>query len=111
MGLGNLNSIRKLWNHISNAIRNPLLFKNKEWWEDFFIKLWKVEEFRIIWRRDIMGFLKGKKTYLIAMAIGALTALKALGFIDEATYQTILGLLGAGGLMTLRAGVTTETKR
>ena len=47
----------------------------------------------------------GQKTYIIAGLLAALAAAKALGWIDEATYQALFGLLGAGGLATLRAGV------
>lgn len=53
----------------------------------------------------ITELLAGKRTYIIALAIGALTTLHWLGYIDGATYQTMLGLLGAGGLATLRAAV------
>jgi len=53
------------------------------------------------------GLLGGKKTYLIALAVGLVTAAQALGWIDAEVYQVILGFLGAGGLATLRAGVTS----
>jgi len=52
-----------------------------------------------------MDWLNGKKTYLIAIAIGAVSVVHQLGWIDSAAYTTIVGLLGAGGLGTLRAGV------
>ena len=49
--------------------------------------------------------VKGYKTYLSAGGIAAITLLHALGYIDDATFQMLLGLLGAGGLAALRAGV------
>jgi len=49
--------------------------------------------------------LRGKKTYLLAIAIGAITALHSLKFIDDATYQMLLALLNAGALGTLAAKV------
>lgn len=52
-----------------------------------------------------MHFLKGKKTYLVAIAIVALTGLKTLEVIDDETFKTIVALLGAGGLATMRAAV------
>lgn len=58
-----------------------------------------------------LGSLAGNRTYLCAGLLGVATAAHALGFIDASTYQTLAGLLGAGALMALRAGVTTETKR
>ncbi len=49
-------------------------------------------------------FLKGKKTYILA-TLGALVVfVKFLGWIDEATANTLLGLLGFGAFATLRAG-------
>ena len=47
----------------------------------------------------------GYKTYLCALGIGLATAAKTLGYLDEETYQTVVGMLGAGGLAALRAGV------
>ena len=49
--------------------------------------------------------LTGYKTYIVAAAMAAATAAKALGWIDEAVFQTVMGLLGASGVATLRAGV------
>lgn len=50
-----------------------------------------------------MNFLKGKRTYICAIAIALLSAANYLGWIDQASYQTLLGLFGAGGLFGLRA--------
>ena len=47
----------------------------------------------------------GKKTYLVALGVAIATAAHQLGWIDATVYQTILGLLGAGGLAALRSGV------
>ena len=52
------------------------------------------------------GLLGGKKTYLIAAAVGLVTAAQAWGWLDDQAYTMILGFLGAGGLATLRAGVS-----
>ena len=49
--------------------------------------------------------LEGKKTYLVALGVAIATAAHQLGWIDTALYQTILGLLGAGGIAALRSGV------
>lgn len=53
-----------------------------------------------------MNFLIGKKTYLIAGALALVTFARVMGWLDDAAYQMICGLLGAGGLAALRAGVT-----
>ena len=52
-----------------------------------------------------MNALQGYRTYIIAGLIGLVTAGYHLGYIDSITYQTLLGVLGAGGLATLRAGI------
>ena len=50
-----------------------------------------------------MNVLQGYRTYIIAALIGLGTVGHQLGYIDSTTYQTLLGVLGAGGLATLRA--------
>lgn len=56
---------------------------------------------------QVIENLKGKKTYVIALAIGLVTAAEFLGWIDMATAATLYGLLGAGGLVTLRMAVNS----
>lgn len=51
--------------------------------------------------------LKGYKTYVIAALTATLTLLHSLGKIDEATFQTLLALLGAGGLTTVAAKINS----
>lgn len=55
-----------------------------------------------------MNFLKGRKTYIIAIFGGIATAVHLLGYIDGETYGVIMGALGAGGLATLRMGVAAK---
>lgn len=57
-----------------------------------------------------MNALKGYKTYLIAAAIGAITAAHALGYIDDMTFDMLIKLLGAGGLATMAAKVNRLIK-
>ena len=54
----------------------------------------------------MLEFLDGKKSYLLAIAAGLLTMAHSLGWLGDGTYQTLMGLVGAGGLAALRAGVT-----
>lgn len=49
--------------------------------------------------------LSGKKTYLSAAGIAAVTLAHALGYINDGTFQMLIGLLGACGLAALRNGV------
>ena len=53
-----------------------------------------------------MQWLSGRKTYLVAALMGVLAMARTLGWLDEQSYQTVLGLLAGLGLGTLRAGVT-----
>lgn len=49
--------------------------------------------------------LIGYRTYISALAIGVLAGLHALGIVGDSTYQTLLAVVGAGGLASLRAAV------
>lgn len=51
----------------------------------------------------VKDLLKGKKTYIVALAVGVLTVLKYLEVLPNDAYVTLMGLLGASGLATLRA--------
>ena len=54
-----------------------------------------------------MDALKGKKTYIVA-ALAALATAAHVAMpevINAEMWATVMGLLGAGGLATLRAGV------
>lgn len=50
-------------------------------------------------------FLEGKKTYIVAVSVGLVTIAWSLGFIDEVTRDTLFGLLGAGGVASLRLAI------
>ena len=50
--------------------------------------------------------MAGYKTYLVALLLALATFAKAMGWIDNKTYEIIIGILGALGLSALRAGVT-----
>jgi len=52
-----------------------------------------------------MEWLKGKKTYITAAAMFIIGGCRATGWLDPATADTILEMLAAVGLITLRAGV------
>lgn len=51
----------------------------------------------------MLKFLQGKRTYLVALAVAAVTVANYLGYLTQAQHDTILGLLGAGGLAALRS--------
>lgn len=49
--------------------------------------------------------LSGYRTYLCAIGVGIATAALSAGWVDQQTYQIVIGLLGAGGLASLRAAI------
>lgn len=54
--------------------------------------------------------LEGKKTYIFAVLIGVVAAAEFIGYVSMGTATTLYGLLGAGGLGALRAGVAKKNK-
>jgi hypothetical protein len=92
----NLYRIQKLYSLLRKGKENPAILKTKEYWLEVFKIAWSITEVK-----EIMGFLKGYKTYIIAALTAILTLLHSLGYIDEATFQTLLALLASGGLTTV----------
>lgn len=60
--------------------------------------------------KDLWNKLSGKKSYLIAVFVALVVLAHQLGWIDSDIANTLLGLLGAGGLMALRHGVAKLDK-
>lgn len=54
--------------------------------------------------------LKGKKTYIVALAVGVVSTAYSLGYVDENTYKMVLGFLNSFGLATLAAKMNRVTK-
>lgn len=52
-----------------------------------------------------MGKLEGYRTYITAGLLVVATGLHSLGWIDDKTFASIMGVLGAGGLTFLRAAI------
>ena len=50
-------------------------------------------------------WLKGKKTYIIAICGGIVYALAALNIITPDVAEKIYGVLSIGGAMTIRAAI------
>lgn len=53
-----------------------------------------------------MEFLKGSRTYIIALLIIVAGVLSALGYLSNEIRDTVVTVLLGGGLATLRAGVS-----
>ena len=54
---------------------------------------------------NLIKFLQGYKSYIIAILIGIMAALKYLGTIDEQTFITLFALLTGGGVASLGAKI------
>ena len=55
-----------------------------------------------------MEWLKGKKTYIVAILAGLVVMAQQAGFVTPEQAVAITGVLGAMGLATLRAGISAE---
>lgn len=49
--------------------------------------------------------IQGKKTYIVAACIALIVYCKIAGAIDGSTYETLMGLFGGAGLVTMRLGI------
>lgn len=52
-----------------------------------------------------MSKLQGYRTYICAGLLALNTFALAMGFIDQVLHDTLLGLLGSGGLIALRLAI------
>lgn len=51
-------------------------------------------------------YLKGKKTYIVGVAAAITVGAQVAGLISPDTANTLLSMLGVGGLITLRAAIS-----
>lgn len=51
----------------------------------------------------IVEWLKGRKTYLVAAAMVVVSGLHGMKYIDDTTFNMLMGLLGGAGFATLKA--------
>lgn len=54
----------------------------------------------------IINFLDGKKSYIIAIAMGVTTTLHVLGILNDTAYQTAMGILTGGGIASLKSAIS-----
>lgn len=55
--------------------------------------------------KELLEAVDGKKTYLIAGVCAALTFARVMGWITASELETLIGLFGALGLVTLRDAI------
>ena len=58
--------------------------------------------------KQIIDFLKGKKTYIVAILGGVAFILYQLGYVDGETFKWICGMLGITLPMTLHAAISRK---
>lgn len=54
---------------------------------------------------EIIRYLRGKKTHIVAFFAACVALAYGMGWIDQSTLATLETILGALGLSALRAGV------
>jgi hypothetical protein len=59
---------------------------------------------------EILKWLAGKKTYLIAIAAGIIVTLNVMGYIEDTLANKILDYLGVGIIFTLRSAISSLPK-
>lgn len=59
----------------------------------------------------MIDFLKGSKSYIVAGLMVTVTVLHSLGQIDDANYQLLMSLLGAGAVTTVAAKINRMDDR
>ena len=59
----------------------------------------------------MLDFLKGKKTYLMAVLMASVTVTYNLGYLDKATYDMLMALLSAGAVSTVAAKMNRVDKQ
>ena len=55
---------------------------------------------------NIVKFLQGKKSYILAVCVAVVAAAQYLGWIGQESAVVLYGLLGAGSVASLRAGIS-----
>jgi hypothetical protein len=55
--------------------------------------------------KKLIEFLKGKKTYVVGLLMAFGTFAQAVGWIDTPTWEKVMGILAALGIVALRAGI------
>ena len=98
--LKNLFRIKKFYELVRSGIKEGK-FKDKQFVRKVVEALIKIKE-----TKEMIAWLQGKKTYVVAILIGSVYALHSAGMIDDATRDMLLGLLGAGAIATVRAAIS-----
>lgn len=85
----------KLYKLYDKAMDHPEFLADTKFWVNVYQTAWEVKEIRMT--------LQGFKSYIIAAMAAAVTVAHMLGYIDEAMFQSLMALLGAGAVTTVAA--------
>jgi hypothetical protein len=102
----NLYKIQKVYELIRNLIEKPELRKDKKHWSKLLKELIGIQEVK-----EMIDWLKGKKSYIVSALIAAVQLAFMMGYIDEATRDALLALLGAGAISTVAAKMNRISKK
>jgi hypothetical protein len=56
--------------------------------------------------KELLQQLEGKKSYILAGVIAIATFAKLVGWISDSEFQTLIGFLGAGSIVTIRSAIS-----
>jgi hypothetical protein len=101
MGIINLWHQLALYRLYKKARKHPELLKDVKFLTEVFKTAWEIKEIR--------EMLKGFKSYIVAAVAAAVTVAHMLGYIDEAMFQSLMALLGAGAVTTVAAKLNRAT--
>jgi hypothetical protein len=102
----NLYKIQKVYGLFRDLIEKPELRKDQKHWNKLIKELVGIQEIK-----EMIEFLKGKKSYIIAALIAMVNVAHMMGYIDEATRNNLLALLGSGAVATVAAKMNRVDKK
>lgn len=103
MGIINIWNKKKLFDLIKDGLRDNKLILDSDYREELFNRSLEVKEIR--------EMLQGYKTYIIVALGIAVNVAAMMGYIDEATRNSLLALLGTGAVGTVAAKLNRINNR
>lgn len=101
--LRNLHRINKLYGLLRQLKEKPETRSSVKHW----IRIWETA----LAVKEIQEMLAGYKSYIVAALAAAVTVAHSLGYIDDATFNTLMSLLGAGAVGTVAAKINRMNKQ
>lgn len=99
--ISNLLRIRRFYNLFRDLLEKPKKRTTKNF----------KELIKLFFELDEVRMAQGYKTYITAVLAAAVTALYALGYIDEETWKALMGFINAGALGTVAAKINRVDRK